>query len=135
MVKCRKHILFNDIEKTLMKEFKLDYGKFILHDDGIFEAIVNEGVELTEELVNQYLELVYSLKPVPGKMLVNRINKYSYSFKASRMLASAKGVNHVAIVKYGRLPWPIKGIFTPKLYGLAFFDERETAIEWLNSKS
>jgi hypothetical protein len=68
-------------------------------------------------------------------MLVNRINKYSYSFKASKMLAAATGVDNIAIVKYGRLPWPLKDLFTPKFYHMAFFDDRDKAIDWLQTKS
>lgn len=50
------------------------------------------------------------------------------------MLARSKIPKDVAVVKYGRLPWPLKGFFTPKLYHLAFFDNRDEAINWLRLK-
>lgn len=117
-----------------MKSYRLNFGTFILHDNGVLEAIVDDNVEMTEEMVNEFFNLIKSIEPKLETCLINRKNKYSYSFKANLMLASSNLVNYVAVLKYGRLPWPIKDIFTPKIYRLGFFDDYDEAILWLLNK-
>ena len=116
-----------------MKSFQLHFGTFIHHDNGVFETIVNSDVELSEEMVNDYFALIKSIEPKITLVLVNRKNKYSYSFKANIMLASSNLPMHVAILKHGRLPWPVNGLFTPTFYRLGFFDNYDEATLWLLS--
>ena len=118
-----------------MKKYNLYFCDFIYHDDDIMEVIVHNNVEINESMAQEYFDFLKTIEPKPSKFLVNRINKYSYTFKANLKLATSKIPEDVAVVKYGRLPWPIKGFFTPKLYHLAFFDERDEAINWLRLKS
>lgn len=115
-----------------MREFDLHFSHFI-YDDDIFEIIVHEDIEITELMVRELFELIESIDPKPSLILVNRKNIYSYTFKANIMLATTRIADRIAVLKYGRLPWPLKGILTPRFYRLAFFDERETAINWLKS--
>jgi hypothetical protein len=127
--KSTKHLKGN----VVMQEYTLDFGRFI-YEDGIFESIINHDVEFDAPKVKEFFELIESIEPKPTLILVNRKNTYSLSFKANIMLATSQLVDYVAVLKYNRLPWPIKGVFFPKFYHLAFFDERNAAIEWLNSK-
>lgn len=116
-----------------MEEHRLDFGTFILHDNGILETVIDDGVELNEEKIKLFFSLIEELRPQPKLCLVNRKHKYSYTFKANMLLATSKLVDKVAIVKYGRMPWPLKGLFNPNLYSLAFFDDRDSAIAWLKT--
>ena len=114
-----------------MQEHRLDFGSFIVHDNGILETVVDEGVELNEDNVKAFFNLIEELKPQPRLCMVNRMHQYSYTFKANMLLASSKLMDKVAVVKYGRVPWPLKGLFNPKIYRIAFFDDRNNAIAWL----
>ncbi|NOY66745.1 MAG: hypothetical protein GXP13_04965 [Gammaproteobacteria bacterium] len=116
-----------------MQEYKLKFARFI-YDDSILEIIIHADIEVTSSMVTEVFDLIKSIEPKISLILVNRINLYSYSFKANIMLATSKLADYVAVVKYGRLPWPLKGFLTPKFYRMAFFDERNTAIDWLNTK-
>lgn len=118
-----------------MKNYRLDFGTFIHHDNGVLEAIVDEDIELSEEMVNEFFNLIKSIDPKLKACLINRKNQYSYSFKANFMLASSNLVDYVAVLKYGRLPWPLRGIFTPKIYRLGFFDDYDEAMLWLLNKN
>lgn len=117
-----------------MEEYRLDFASFIYHDNGVFELIVDEGTKIEEQHVNQLFELIKSIEPKPENFLVNRKNSYSISFKASIMLSRTKLAKNLAIIKYGKLPWPLKGFFSPKFYHMAFFDDRESALNWLHLK-
>ena len=117
-----------------MKKYSIDFCDFFHHDDGILEVIVHESIEISESMAQEFFDFIESIQPKVTKYLINRINKYSYTFKASIMLATTKIPADVAVVKYNRLPWPLKGVFTPKFYHLAFFDNREDAVLWLQNK-
>lgn len=119
---------------VFMKHYRLDFGTFIHHENGIFEAIVDDGIELSEEMVKEFFELIKSIEPKIKLCLVNRKNRYSYSFKANFMLASSKLADYVAVVKNDRRIWPVNKLFTPKFYGIAFFDNYNEAIFWLLEK-
>ena len=112
----------------------MDFLDFIHHDNGILEVIFHQDVELNESMTLEFLNHIESIQPKVSKLLVNRKNKYSYTFKATMMLAKTNIVQDVAVVKYGRLPWPLKGIATPKLYHLAFFDDYNEGFNWLTLK-
>jgi len=118
-----------------MKTYQLHFGSFIHHDNGILELIVDKDIEISEAMVNELFDLIKNIEPKIEMCLVNRKNSYSYSFKANLMLASSNLARYVAVLKHGRLPWPINGLFTPKFYRLGFFDNYEDATSWLLNKN
>ena len=117
-----------------MKEYKMDFIDFIHHDNGILEAIAHKDIEINDAMASDFLNFIDNIQPKVSKVLVNRINNYSYTFKANLILANTKLSLDVAVVKYGRAPWPFKGVLFPKFYHLAFFDNRDEAINWLSVK-
>ena len=117
-----------------MKKNKMNFVDFIHHDNGILEVIIHQDIEINESMALEFLNHIENIQPKVLKALVNRKNKYSYTFKATMMLAKTKIVQDVAVVKYGRLPWPLKGFFTPKFYHLAFFDDYNAGLNWLTLK-
>ena len=118
-----------------MIQYKLSFGVLFHHDNGVLETLIDNGIELTEEMVNEFFNVIRSIEPKVELCLVNRKNAYSYTFKANMMLASSDLVKYVAVLKHGRLPWPLKGIFSPKLYRLGFFDDYDEAMSWLLEKN
>lgn len=116
-----------------MQEYKHKFADFIF-DGGILEIIIHDKVEVTEAIVEEIFCLIKSIEPKISLVLINRINRYSYTFKANIMLATTKLADYVAVVKYGRSPWPLSSFFSPKFYRLAFFDDRSVAIDWLNTR-
>ncbi|MDH5517463.1 MAG: hypothetical protein OEY36_06550 [Gammaproteobacteria bacterium] len=117
-----------------MKEYHLDFVDFQHHESGVLEVIVHQGVEITSEQAHQFLDTIAAIEPKVRGVLVNRKNPYSYTFKANVVLAASNTVEHVAVVKYSRLPWPLNGIMFPKFYRLAFFDNYDEAYDWLLAK-
>jgi len=117
-----------------LQEYSLEFCDFIYHDNGILEVIVKEGVEITAESAHQFLHAIEQMQPKVTAALVNRKHPYSYTFQANLILAGSKVVEDVAVVKYTKMSWPLKGVFFPKFYHLAFFDNYEEASEWLLAK-
>ncbi|MDH5633291.1 MAG: hypothetical protein OEZ10_09920 [Gammaproteobacteria bacterium] len=118
-----------------MKEYRTDFCSFFRHDNGILEIVVDEGIEVDDKKTQQFLDTIAAIEPKVELALVNRINKYSYTFKANMMLASARVVPYVAVVNYKRPPWPLSGVFFPKFYNLAFFGKYQEAEQWLLGKT
>ena len=73
------------------------------------------------------------LFPIGVQLMINK-GSVPFIFKANLMLATSNLVDCVAVVKYGKRPWPVNKLFTPKLYRLGFFDSYEEAISWLLAK-
>ena len=105
---------------VIEKEYRLAFGSFIFYDNGILETILDDGIEVSGEMADEYLDLMRSIGPRLIGCLANRKNSYSFSFKASLKLAAADTVKFVAVVKYGGLPWPLKGSLSPKFYRMRF---------------
>ncbi len=117
-----------------MKEYHISIGTFLHHDNGVLEIIIDAGVDVTPEMTTEFFTAVRAIEPRVRACLVNRKNTYSYTFKANMMLASAKVVDFVAVVKYKKRPWPLSGLFSPKFYSMGFFDEYDEAMQWLLDK-
>jgi len=117
-----------------MKEYRLDFGRFIHHANGVLEAIIDEGYEITESMIREYFDLVKQIEPKVTACLINRKNNYSYSFEANVMLSSADIVDYVAVINYGKLPWPMKGMLMPENYELEFFNDYDAGMNWLEAK-
>jgi len=114
-----------------VKQYSLDFCDFFHHDNGILEIVAHEGIEVTADMAHEFLDTVNSIEPKVVAALVNRKNNYSYTFAADIIFAKSKVVKYLAIVKYGKFPWPLKGTFFPKFYSLAFFDNVDEAMKWL----
>ena len=114
-----------------MKQYSLDFCDFVHHDNGILEIIVHEGVEITGEMAREFLDAISNMQPKVVAALVNRKNDYSYTFTANIILAKTNLVKYLAVVKYGKLKWPLNGAFSPKIYRIAFFNNIPEATEWL----
>ncbi|MFC1588898.1 hypothetical protein ACFL3P_01355 [Pseudomonadota bacterium] len=67
---------------------ELSFAKIIILHKDIAEVIINEGVEMTEEMVDQYHAFLISHLKQPFALLINKINAYTYNFAAQEKLAT-----------------------------------------------
>ena len=114
-----------------MKSYNLNFCDFIHYDNGILELVVHENMEVTGVMAQQILDTIASIEPKVVLALINRKNEYSLTFKANLLFAASKLVEYLAVVKYRKKKWPLKGALYPKFYHLAFFDNVHEATEWL----
>jgi hypothetical protein len=117
---------------------ELPFAKIIILHDDIAEVMINDGVRMNEEMVEQYHDFLLSHLSAPFSLLINKINSYTYDFQAQEKLATLKEINAMAVVAYNR----VTKITTETLasyprdveWNLSIFSNRDEALAWLLSE-
>jgi hypothetical protein len=81
---------------------ELAFAKIILLSDSVAEVIINDGIEMDAQMVENYHEFLLSHLPPPFSLLINKVNSYTYNFEAQINLATLKEIKAMAVVAYNR---------------------------------
>jgi len=79
---------------------RLSFGYFTLLAENIVEVCIDDGVELSLEMVEECDEFFKAHIFGDFGMLINRINNYSYSYEAQLSIGSYQGLKAIAFVYY-----------------------------------
>ena len=117
---------------------ELPFAKIIILRDDIAEVMINDGVQMDVEMVEQYHDFLLSHLRAPFSLLINKVNSYTYDFHAQENLATLKEINAMAVVAYNR----VTKIITETLasfprdvkWNLKIFSNRDEALAWLLSQ-
>ena len=83
--------------------YRLSFAEVTLLKDHLAEVVVDENVEITLSMVNEYHDfLINNLRP-PFGLLINKVNSYSYTFEAQSELASLDDIKAMAVITHGRM--------------------------------
>ncbi|MEJ2212529.1 MAG: hypothetical protein P8Y20_00315 [Gammaproteobacteria bacterium] len=118
-----------------MKSQRLSFAEINLLKDNLAEVIVDEGVEMTSAMVDEYHKYLLDNLTAPFLLLVNKLHSYSYDAEAQYKLGNLKEIDRMAVVSYRlssttateqltELPWNCD-------WNLQIFTDRETALSWL----
>lgn len=114
---------------------ELPFAKIILLRKDIAEVIVNEGVVMSVDMVNQYHDFLLEHLHIPFSLLINKINSYTYDFDAQLKLATLNEINAMAVVSYNRLTTitteNLAAYPRERMWNLKVFTNRDKAVEWL----
>lgn len=121
-----------------MDLYELSFAKIIILRDDIAEVMINEGVQMDLNMVQQYHNFLLSHLRAPFSLLINKVNAYTYDFDAQEQLATLEEINVMAVVAYNR----VTEIVTETLaaypraveWNLEIFSNREEALAWLLTK-
>lgn len=121
-----------------MKEYSLSFGKIIIIDENIAEVIVDDGVEMGLQMVEEYHQFLLNHIQAPFGLLVNKVNGYSYTFEAQMKIATLPEIKAMGIVVYTNAAEQA----TSYLYkfhehdkwNLRQFSGREEALIWLRGE-
>ncbi|WDE97635.1 hypothetical protein PQO03_17550 [Lentisphaera profundi] len=118
-----------------MKVHKLHFGKIIILHEDMAEVIINEGVELSLDMINQYHAFLLDNLRAPFSLLVNKIHSYTYSFEAQLQLLNLKELNFLSVVSYTRISelstQLLAKIPRKEKWDLQIFKDRDKAYRWL----
>ena len=118
-----------------MHEHTLPFGKVIGINEHLAEIIINEGVELTSDIVEQLHEFLEQTFSGELKLLFNNRYSFSYSFTAQRQLADLPNINKVALLVYNQLSErATEGLLCVRRlhpWNARIFRNRELALTWL----
>jgi len=125
-----------EFKEKLISLYELSFAKIIILSDSIAEVIINEDVEMTLEMVEQYHELLLSSLISPFSLLINKVNNYTYSFDAQVNLATLSEINAMAVVAYTsstKISTEYLKSSVPREtdWNLKIYSDREEALNWL----
>lgn len=83
-----------------MTQHRLSYAKVNLICDCIVELIIDEGIVLSIEMLDEFDEFLALHVNRNFALLVNRVNKYQFSYEVKFLLASQEGLCGIAVVTY-----------------------------------
>ena len=121
-----------------MELHELSFCKIIILREDIAEVIMNDGVEMDLDMVNQYHDFLLTHLTSPFSVLINRINSYTYNFDAQIKIGTLKELNAIAVVSYSRVTDIVsKGMASlprNKEWNFKMFSTREEALTWAISE-
>ncbi len=107
------------------------YGIIREVEPNIMEIIINEGVELSSQHIEQIeLGLLEKYSGLSA-LLVNRVNSYSHTHESMQKIPELRNIAALAVVVYSDA-----SAHAAKLHGLfqdnvQVFDNKESALVWL----
>jgi hypothetical protein len=120
-----------------MDIYELPFAKIIILRDDIAEVMINDGVEMNLEMVDQYHDFLLSHLHAPFSLLVNKVNAYTYDFAAQEKLATLVEINAMAVVAYNRVTEITTQALTSfprhQKWNINIFSDRKNALAWLES--
>lgn len=121
-----------------MEIHELSFLKIIKLADDLIEAVVNEGVEITLDMVEEYHAWIRANLKHPCYILVNRINSYTYTFDAQLQISTLPEIRAIALLAYSR-PSQLAAeslIALPRVnpWNCQIFSDRDAAIAWLDNQ-
>jgi hypothetical protein len=133
-----RHAVTKEWKGEAMDLHELPFAKIIILRDDIAEVMINDGVEMDVNMVDQYHDFLLTHLRAPFSLLINKVNSYTYDFQAQEKLATLKEIKAMAVVAYNR----VTRIATETLasfprdvkWNLKIFSNREDALEWLLSQ-
>ncbi|WP_286234660.1 hypothetical protein [Thalassotalea sediminis] len=79
---------------------RLSFGQFNLLSNNVVEVVVDEGIVMDLDMVEECHNFILSRFTDEFAMLVNKVNHYSYSFEAKLSVASYEHLKAIAFVYY-----------------------------------
>lgn len=121
-----------------MEVFKLDFARINILREDIAEVIINSGVELDEDMVDEYHEFLITHLRAPFSLLINKLNPYSYTFGAQQKLGIIEQINAMAAVVYNHTTkLSTNSLATQtrsKPWNFELFLDRDKALAWLEAQ-
>jgi len=122
-------------EVLLMEWHKLSFGKIALLRSNVAEIMVDEGVDIDVQMVNEIHNHLLSLFTHSFSLLINKSNAYSTQLDALILFGSLTAINKIAIFAPNRLA-KLSADFSANIpssthLNIQVFTERNEAISWL----
>ncbi|MBU2870362.1 hypothetical protein [Colwellia sp. E2M01] len=90
----------NTPDKDATKSYRLSFAKVNYLTEQIIEIVIDEGIEITIEMHEEYEVFLAQHMRSNFAVLINRVNSYQYTFEAKLIVASQSTLCALAIVVY-----------------------------------
>ncbi|MGM5469750.1 DUF7793 family protein [Flavobacteriaceae bacterium LMO-SS05] len=119
-----------------MNTYTLPFGDITILQENLAEIVVNEGIIIDEDIVNDYHNfLISNLKP-PFSLMVNKKFAYSYTYEALLKIHGLDQIDKIAVVAYSSFTEMatkfLIDINTKRNWKVRIFQDQDLALNWLN---
>ena len=83
-----------------MRKHRISFADINIISDSIAEIIIDEGIEVSIEMVEEYDNFLACIFNGNYGVLLNKINNYSYSLGAQFIMGSSENIVAIAAVNY-----------------------------------
>jgi hypothetical protein len=127
---------YQDIyEHNDMTTHNLTFAQIIILEPDLAEVIINHGVELNEDMVDEYHDFLRSHLQAPFSLLINKVNEYSYNFAAQKKLAVIPEIHCMAVVAYKQSTERVTSLLSiiprEQEWNIKIFPDRDSALNML----
>ena len=120
-----------------MTSHRLSFGEIIILKENLAEVIVDDGVEMDMDMVEEYHDFLLSYLSKPILLLVNKKHSYSYTGEAQLNIADLEEIKAIGVVSYSKPAMSsttlLNSIPREHPWTLKLFDDKKTALHWLES--
>ena len=120
-----------------MTTLDLSFGEIFALAEDLAEIVVRAGVEVTEQMIDEYDQALRVHFNCPCRVLVNKKNPYHLTFDAQQRVADMESVRAAAVLsrtRAGHVSSRVIMMFPGKgRWKMSFFSDRETALRWLDT--
>ncbi len=122
-----------------MDTHQLSFGTINILRKDLAEVIIDDGIEVCLEQVNEADEFLAHYLQAPFSLLFNKKNKYSFEFNAQLKLGTVTGLNAVAVICYNKTTNTLtkalsSGIPRSVEWNMKTFSNRIDALVWLEGE-
>jgi len=119
-----------------MELHKLSFGKIGVLGSNIAEVIVDEGVNIDMEMVDEIHNCLLSIFTNSFSLLINKTNSYSTQLDALIQFGTLTAINKIAVFapnKMAKLSADFAAdIPSSAVLNIQVFTDRDNALAWLN---
>jgi hypothetical protein len=121
-----------------MKTHILSFGTVTVLRPDLAEVIVDEGVEMDMDMVDEYHMFVSELLADPCSTLINKKNRYTYTFEAQLAISSLEKIKASAVVVYSEMSRistdALLKLPTHLRQNVKIFSNRDAGLHWLEQQ-
>jgi hypothetical protein len=81
-------------------KYRTSFAEFTVHADNILEMVINEGVVVSLEMIEEIDHFIAQYFTEDFILLINGINNYTYSYEAQLCIASNEYLKGIAFLYY-----------------------------------
>lgn len=114
---------------------RLSFCKLQIIDQNIVEVMLDEGVEISGQMVDEFFDAITGKMNEEISILLDKATNYSYKFDALIQLSELTKIQNIGVVTYGSVSRS-SAIFMMERFNksnknVELFENREDALAWL----
>jgi hypothetical protein len=121
-----------------MKTFDLSFGTVTVLRQDLAEVIIDQGIEMDLDMVDEYHMFVSEFLADPCAILINKLHQYTYSFEAQLAISNLEKIKAIAVVAYTDASRTVSETLmklpTHKQWNMRIFFDRDSALRWLEQQ-